>query len=1082
MNNDDKRAYAFGPFRLDLSERILLRAGRPIPLAPKTYDFLHVLVERSGRIVTKEELMKWLWPGTFVEESNLTQHVFTLRKALGKDELGREFIETLPRRGYRFVGDVVPIADLSPESLRSNSSSLTATDPKETGLTASLKTSCTARSTNALTGDPDYDQLIGRETELQILMAEYRRTIKGQGKPVLIMGEAGVGKTQLARYFGRSVGSQGALCLTARFFDYKGSQLGPYEVFLDLLRIAVGSIFQIDKQKLIEAEHLRTAVLRHCTVNLPGELVNRERETSAGKTELRTSLVFGDHFHAVVPLAKSFKNLSRIRPIVMFLDDLQWADEASLDLAGYLIRTLSDDQLMLVALARSEETDGTHRLFSEWLKLQATYRSYTTLFLTPLSETCCHLALKAMFGGAEAAPKIPSSELRTIYQLTAGNPYFLTEMLRLLVVEGAISFSSGPRPQWKWKGIKNFRLPQTVIMAARAKLERLSSAVRQIVEQASVIGDEFRIQTLALLVERSEDEVEHLLREGVACGVLSDYGLSAGEDYRFFHTTLRRVLYDSLPPRSRRRLHQRAGHALELVYAQEIDRVAEALGVHYEAARDLQQTFKWGLRAGRTASARWNWHEAAASIERAERAAREMSRLNKTDLSAVARLELLLALGEVYYSIGKIKESHSILTEGVAVARSIGDPMAEAAALLHQGRAQIELGLYHEASGPIQRAFELYLQANKQDVANLCTLQLSNIAVHVGDYDEAARLANTVVQTGCLDSATTADAYGLLGWARALHGRCSEGISLLERALQCLQELGAVRQKALLLRRLHWAHLTLGQYESAISIAQRAREDFREIGDALYEAKLDMGIGQARLAQGLYDEAVDILSSSLECLQKIGAPHAQAECLWLLGRARCEAGPASEAARLLENALAMVRSIGDRDDEFRVLTDIARLKTQNGAAEEGLQAAAEAIVIAQQLCNQHGLGMALVEKARAHLRLGQPEAALPAVEQAIAILKETQSGEAWRAHWLLASILERFAEYDIGNTHKVVDTLDHALKLLEEMRKQFGAEDEVRRVTATRARAAVARDLHALLIRDGQLQRARQVARSWLLE
>ena len=152
MNNDDKRAYAFGPFRLDLSERILLRAGRPIPLAPKTYDFLRVLVERSGRIVTKEELMKWLWPGTFVEESNLTQHVFTLRKALGKDELGREFIETLPRRGYRFVGDVVPIADLSPESLRSNSSSLTATDPKETGLTASLRTSCTARSTNALTG------------------------------------------------------------------------------------------------------------------------------------------------------------------------------------------------------------------------------------------------------------------------------------------------------------------------------------------------------------------------------------------------------------------------------------------------------------------------------------------------------------------------------------------------------------------------------------------------------------------------------------------------------------------------------------------------------------------------------------------------------------------------------------------------------------------------------------------------------------------------------------------------------------------------------------------------------------------
>jgi tetratricopeptide (TPR) repeat protein len=274
----------------------------------------------------------------------------------------------------------------------------------------------------------------------------------------------------------------------------------------------------------------------------------------------------------------------------------------------------------------------------------------------------------------------------------------------------------------------------------------------------------------------------------------------------------------------------------------------------------------------------------------------------------------------------------------------------------------------------------------------------------------------------------------------------------------------------------------LGQYESAISIAQRACEDFREIGDVLYEAKLDMGIGQARLAQGLLEEAVDILYSALERLQKAGAPHAQAECFWLLGRARCEAGQLEEAAGLLEHALEMVRAIGDRDDEFRVLTDIARLKTQSGAAEDGLQAANEATVIAQQLSNQHGLGMTLVEKARAYLKLKQPDAALPVLEQAIAILNETQSGEAWRAYWLLASILQCSGDDNAGNTKKARGALDQALKRLEEIREELGAADETRRTAATHARADVAKDLHAMLMRDGQALQAKQVARSWLLE
>lgn len=102
--------YEFGPFRLDVSERVLLRDGTPAPLAPKALELLLVLVERRGSVVTKDELIARLWPDTFVQESNLTQHVFMLRKAL--DHGDASYIETVPRRGYRFARDVRPLQEL----------------------------------------------------------------------------------------------------------------------------------------------------------------------------------------------------------------------------------------------------------------------------------------------------------------------------------------------------------------------------------------------------------------------------------------------------------------------------------------------------------------------------------------------------------------------------------------------------------------------------------------------------------------------------------------------------------------------------------------------------------------------------------------------------------------------------------------------------------------------------------------------------------------------------------------------------------------------------------------------------------
>src|ERR1044071_3368755 len=105
MGQQDSHSYEFGRFRLKVAERVLLREGELVPLTPKVFDILLVLVESSGQVVAKDDLMRSVWPNTFVEEGNLTQNISLLRKALGETPGGVQFIETVPRRGYRFVAE-----------------------------------------------------------------------------------------------------------------------------------------------------------------------------------------------------------------------------------------------------------------------------------------------------------------------------------------------------------------------------------------------------------------------------------------------------------------------------------------------------------------------------------------------------------------------------------------------------------------------------------------------------------------------------------------------------------------------------------------------------------------------------------------------------------------------------------------------------------------------------------------------------------------------------------------------------------------------------------------------------------------
>jgi DNA-binding winged helix-turn-helix (wHTH) protein len=138
FSKESRSVYEFGPFRFDPLERLLLRDGKPVQLAPRVFDTLLALIENSGRLVGKEELMSKLWPDTFVEEATLARNISDLRKALGESTGNHKFIETVPKRGYRFTADVKSIGsgDVSVFVQRHIRSRIVVEEQFETGVTS----------------------------------------------------------------------------------------------------------------------------------------------------------------------------------------------------------------------------------------------------------------------------------------------------------------------------------------------------------------------------------------------------------------------------------------------------------------------------------------------------------------------------------------------------------------------------------------------------------------------------------------------------------------------------------------------------------------------------------------------------------------------------------------------------------------------------------------------------------------------------------------------------------------------------------------------------------------------------------
>jgi predicted ATPase/DNA-binding winged helix-turn-helix (wHTH) protein len=593
----------FPPFRLDTHNQCLWRVGEKereerIPVTPKAFAVLEYLVEHAGQLVTHEELLEGVWPNSVVEPQAVKKRILDVRNALGDRPKNPLFIETVPKRGYRFIAPVSQHVASSPfPSLRATQGTL-----------------------------------VGRDRALAELHGGLQQATMGERQIVFITGEAGIGKTALADEFRRqSLATALCLCVaTGQCVEgYGGKE--PYYPMLDALgRLCAGP----EADWIVEILAARAPTW---LVQLPA-LLNREH-----RKLLQREIRGITRERMLREICEALETMTAECPLLLVFEDLQWVDHSTVDLISALARRQGPARLMLIATCRPldwEPRDHPLKALKQDLLVHRLCREFA---LPPLTEAEVGEYLAARSSGTS----LPQGLSALLHRHSEGNPLFMVAALDHMTKRALISRQNG---SWRLQvplAQIDLAVPDDLRRMIEAQLERLAVDEQRVLELASIAGASFSATVINAVADVDpqmfEDLCEDLSRRHQIVRWTATQHFPDGatsERYEFVHALYRQVLYDRVAPRRRAKLHQRIGARLEVLHPEPTDEVVPELAHHFEAAADWPRAVEY-LRLEADIARRRFAHSQADSL--LQRALELVSRLPEAE-RAPKELELLAKL------------------------------------------------------------------------------------------------------------------------------------------------------------------------------------------------------------------------------------------------------------------------------------------------------------------------------------------------------------------------------------------------------------------------------------------------------
>lgn len=758
---------------------------------------------------------------------------------------------------------------------------------------------------SSLLETPGYDLLQGvlveREEEMQRLQRAYAQISAGTHGCLVICGEPGIGKTRLAREFTRWVEAQRVgNVLWGGCYEMAGSL--PYHPFVEAMTTFVRSSSD-EELRHIFLQSPQNGLDR--STNPPPESLPDEQK------ELTGSEMYAAHLARIVPelrhrlpelaqveahepelersnlfsaVAHFFNTLAIEHPVIIILDDLQWADAATIQLLNYLtlapVPSLSPtDRPLYMLLYRADEVPESHALRG-LLSSLARFRKMQEIRLKRLSEEAVKQLLVKLTGHS-----ISEVFVNEIYKHTEGNPFFLGETLLSLLHEGKVKKLNG---QWQTVvSLDELALPQSIRLLIERRLQHLSPECRTTLSLAAALGRQFSSELLCTARHLSEENVAEQVDDAIRLHILSPLTIANGQnraranrqeaDLSFTHDKIREVLYQWLNPLRRRTMHRRIAQTIEQHYAASLDSYYSLLAYHCQMAEDYTRAVDYYLKAAQQAAQVYAFAYAAEYTEKA-------LELLIGDEDRQQRAELLRNLtAEAYLYIGRPDKAIAAGQSSCTLWHELGNAEKEAETRLDVAFALHWQGREVEAIGWIQQALEcLKLQPEAIRLRAKAHAQWGMSAVNIGDT-----------------------------------GRACEQLELAE---QLHEQIGG-RDPFILVVTLwawSWYCWQAGTLQDMLSYALRAAQACRDTSNPGWEPMATYSAAWAYMQLGRVDESQQMAIETLEQAKRHNAVGAQGWAYLVLSFVAMQRARWEESPCYAEKALEIAHMLYDRDLEARV--------------------------------------------------------------------------------------------------------------------------------------------------------------------
>ena len=586
--------------------------------------------------------------------------------------------------------------------------------------------------------------VIGRDREIALLEDQLVEAIAGRGRAVLVSGEAGLGKSALIRRFVERARARGARILTGECTEIEARR--PFGPFIDAF--AAGDVL------------------------LPAEL------TQGGPGALPVAEV--ERYRVHVAFAEHLAEAARERPIVVIIEDLHWADEATNELVPYLARKLKDAPVLLLATFRSDELHRLHPLNHVLAELSRG-RLADDIRLKRLTLEEVGDVIRAALG--LAGP--PTPEFRqALFERTEGNPFFVEEILRALVENGELEHRDGA---WhRTKSVADLTIPASVRDAVQQRLLGLEPRARKAMQVAAVIGQRFDFELLGAVSGYDEMTLLEVIRAAIdAQLVREETGEDGTERYAFRHALSREAVLVELLQRERRLLHRSVGEAIERLPGGAREARTEELAYHFDEARDTERAFRYhGLAAERSL----RMAAPIAAIRHLERAI-ELA----PDDGDAALVTLLLRLSDAALVVADVPRALRAAEQARAIADTHGDRLAAGEAIHRIANCRWYLGRTAEAMETAREGVALLEPLGPSAPLAACYGELARLAMIDHRNDEAVRLGRLAEAMARELGAREIEIHAINTVGSAIgvgEGRSEDGIALLRHGYAMAKEHG----------------------------------------------------------------------------------------------------------------------------------------------------------------------------------------------------------------------------------------------------------------------------------------------------